>query len=321
MSLSMNARNPLQYVPLTRENGPDAPLKTTVTRPVISRCPHHNGLLMLGGLMLLLAGVACAAPVSQPDLPDLAKADSTDETLTNLSKDTRQSTGDPGEFRQSREEQPLPQSHQGDTISIVQQQTEPVDPLLRDAWLAYQNGKFDEARQRYLALFRKDAHNPDVLLGLAAIAQQHGESLLAAHYFSRVLALEPRNALAHAGLSSLSTGDENSESRLKILLREQENSAALHFALGNIYAGQSRWSEAQQAYFNAYMLEPGNAGFAFNLAISLDHLGQSKLAVQHYQRTLTLGPPHGAGLDHAQISQRIDTLARDENDGRFLDAP
>ena len=148
------------------------------------------------------------------------------------------------------------------------------------------------------------------MLFRSTIAQQRGETPMAAQYYARVLALDPRNALANAGMSALSADSENNESRLKNLLREQGNSTALHFALGNLYAGQSRWGEAQQAYFNAYTLESGNAGCAFNLAVSLDHLGQGKLAAQHYQRALQLDVSRSAGFDHAQISQRIEELIR-----------
>ncbi len=194
-------------------------------------------------------------------------------------------------------------------IHIDQQRTELLDPLLRDAYLAYGNGKLDDAQQLYLAMSKKDVHNSDALLGLAAIAQQRGENQVAAQYYARVLVLDPRNAEANAGMSAL-TADDNSESRLKTLLREQGNSGALHFALGNLYAEQSRWGEAQQAYFNAYTLESGNAEFSFNLAVSLDHLGQNKLAAQHYQRALKLDRLNNAGFDHAQIEQRVQELTR-----------
>ena len=98
------------------------------------------------------------------------------------------------------------------------------------------------------------------------------------------------------------------ESRLKILLHEHGNSAALHFALGNLYAGQSRWGEAHQAYFNAYTLEPGKAAVTHNLAVSLDHLGQRKSAARHYQNAMQLDQSNSAGFDHEQISQRISEL-------------
>jgi tetratricopeptide (TPR) repeat protein len=194
-------------------------------------------------------------------------------------------------------------------IHIQPQSTESLDPLLNRAYAAYRNGKLDDARQLYLDMLGKDGQNSDALLGLAAIAQQRGEDRIAAQYYLRVLNLDPRNAVANAGMSALSNND-NYESRLKTLLHEQGNSAALHFALGNLYAEQSRWGEAQQAYFNAYTLDTKNADLAFNLAVSLDHLGQGKLAAQHYQRALQLDQSHSANFNHAKISQRIDELLR-----------
>lgn len=195
-------------------------------------------------------------------------------------------------------------------VRIEQPRTERIDPLLRDAYQAYRTGKLDQAQQLYLAMFRKDAQNSDALLGLAAIAQQRGEPELAAQYYASVLALDPRNAAANAGMSASAPDDGGNESRLKLLLREQGNSAVLHFALGNLYAGQSRWSEAQQAYFNAWTLDSGNAEFAYNLAVSLDHLGQAKLAAQYYRHAQRLDPLHGAGFDHAQVSRRLEELSR-----------
>ena len=191
-----------------------------------------------------------------------------------------------------------------------QKRAEQIAPLLLDAYSAYRRGELDEAQQLYLTLFQKDARNTDVLLGLAVIAQQQGNDMISAQYYASILALDPRNAAANAGMSALRTDDENVESRLKNLLREQGNAAALHFALGNLYAGQARWGEAQQAYFNAYTLEPGSAEFAFNLAVSLDHLGQRQLALQHYQRALRFDPSHRAGFDHTQIELRVKELAR-----------
>ncbi|MBI3221951.1 MAG: tetratricopeptide repeat protein [Nitrosomonadales bacterium] len=193
---------------------------------------------------------------------------------------------------------------------IEHQQAEPVDPLLSSAYQAYQAGRYDEAQQLYQSLLKKEPRTPDALLGLAAIAQQRGDAQLAAHYYTRVLVLDPRNALANAGLSAFSGDVVNNESRLKTLLSEQGDSAALHFALGNLYAEQARWGEAQQAYFDAYTLESGSAEYAFNLAVSLDHLGQARLAAQHYQRALQLDPSNHAGLDRERISQRIQQLTR-----------
>lgn len=190
----------------------------------------------------------------------------------------------------------------------LQPQSEPsLDPALNRAYQAYRAGKLDEARQLYLDVLAKDPQNSDALQGLGVIAQQRGEDTIAAQYYARVLNLDPRNAVANAGMSALHASG-NHESRLKTLLREQGDSAALHFALGNLYAEQSRWSEAQQAYFNAYTLDAKNAHLAYNLAVSLDHLGQGKLAADYYQRALQLDTSNSAGFNHAQVSQHAEEL-------------
>ena len=210
---------------------------------------------------------------------------------------------------------PAPQaSGENSAIHIERNKTGFTGSLPDNAYLAYRNGNLEVAQRLYRELLDGDERNTDALLGLAVIAQQRGEDALASQYYSRALALDPHNAVANAGMSILAM-DDSSESRLKALLDEQKDSATLHFALGNRYAEQSRWGEAQQTYFNAYTLEPGNAELAFNLAVSLDHLGQDKLAAQYYQRALELDQvengqePHQK-FDHAQARERIRELAR-----------
>lgn len=193
-------------------------------------------------------------------------------------------------------------------INVARDKIDGLDELLNSAYQAYRGGKLQQAHALYLDALNQDARNTDALLGLAAIAQNRGADSLAVQYYSKVLALEPRNAVANAGMSALTT-DENRESHLKMLLNEQKDSSSLYYALGNHYAGQARWSEAQQAYFNAYKLEPNNANLAFNLAISLERLGQKKPAAQYYQRALQLDASNSAGFDHAAISQHAQQLA------------
>jgi tetratricopeptide (TPR) repeat protein len=101
-----------------------------------------------------------------------------------------------------------------------------------------------------------------------------------------------------------------SESRLKGLIASQPDSAHLHFALGNQYAAQVRWPEAQSAYFKAYGLDPENPDFAFNLAVSLDRLRQGRLALEYYQRAVALAGNRVSGFDRNQVLARIAELSR-----------
>jgi tetratricopeptide (TPR) repeat protein len=287
---------------------------------------NRNLLIALGGTILLLAAGASyvwyiISPgstqpprpfVSMPAVESLAKPVPATTPLPNNLVPEIVSPMHANIQKLARAAKPSAKSttsrvRKNNPLQIEQHQDEPIDPLLNNAYLAYRSGKFEQAQQQYREVLKLDSSNTDALLGLAVIAQRRGEDTIAAHYYAQVMALDPRNAVANAGMSALTT-DNNRESRLKTLLNEQQNSSSLHFALGNYYAEQSRWGEAQQAYFNAYRLEPDNVELAFNLAVSLDRLGQKKSAAEYYQRALQLDPEHHASFDHAKISQRIEDL-------------
>lgn len=189
-----------------------------------------------------------------------------------------------------------------------QPKVDTITPTLQDAWQSYQRGEYLAAAQGYHTVLAQDARNRDALLGLGAVAQQQGQDQTAQHYYRQVLLLDPRDPVALGAMSSYSTDGADAEVHLKQMLSVQPQAAALHYALGNTYAEQSRWAEAQQSYFSARALEPGNALFTFNLAVSLDHLGQSKLAADHYRQALDLDSSNSAGFDHIQAQRRLNEL-------------
>jgi tetratricopeptide (TPR) repeat protein len=286
--------------------------------PLLARARKKRNLLAIlaGAILLFAAGAGYVWHATQPPVAavQLAKPTPSTPPQNNLVPDiasTQVVASVPASSAQTRHaSRPAVKPHRrnDNPVLVEQDQDEPIDPILNSAYLAYRGGKFDQAEQLYRKANNLDTRNMDAILGLAAIAQRRGEDSVAAHYYAQALTLDPRNAVANSGMSALTTGD-NRESRLKSLLNGQPDSSALYFALGNRYAEQSRWGEAQQAYFNAYTLEPDNAELAFNLAISLDRLGQYKPAAQYYQRALQLDPDQSAGIDHKQISQRIEDLS------------
>jgi tetratricopeptide (TPR) repeat protein len=200
---------------------------------------------------------------------------------------------------------------QNNSILEIQHRPEPdsIDLTLTSAYQAYQKGDYETSGKLYREALSKDSKNRDALLGLAAIAQQQGQDDAALQYYRRVLTLDPRDPIAQAALTSFGPGDPaGKESHLKQLINQQPDSAALNFALANQYAEQSRWAEAQQAYFNALSLEPTNALFAFNLAISLDHIGQRTAAAQYYRQALQFDTSGNSGFNRDQAQQRLNQI-------------
>ncbi|OGQ98448.1 MAG: hypothetical protein A2505_06490 [Deltaproteobacteria bacterium RIFOXYD12_FULL_55_16] len=183
--------------------------------------------------------------------------------------------------------------------------THQLNPMISKAYQSFLAGDIDTAQQQYSQALQQEANNRDALLGLAATALARKQPEQATAYYAQLLELSPTDPEAMAGLVGLQgqTDPVQGESNLKKLLLQNPQSAALHFALGNMYTKQSRWAEAQQSYFRAYSNAPNNADYAFNLAISLDHLGQSKLALDYYQRALSQSGP--ANFDQAAARIRI----------------
>jgi Tfp pilus assembly protein PilF len=187
-----------------------------------------------------------------------------------------------------------------------------VDPVIESAWGALQAGDLARARDEYQRALRANPRDRDALLGLATIDARTQQFETAEARYLRVLELDPRDPYAQAGLFSLrgQTDPVQSESRIKNMLAQQPDAAFLNFPLGNQYAAQGRWPDAQAAYFRAFSADPDNPDYAYNLAVSLDHLGQGKLALEYYRRALALAGNRAVGFNSAPVEARIRELTR-----------
>jgi len=58
-------------------------------------------------------------------------------------------------------------------------------------------------------------------------------------------------------------------------------------------------------HFQAYAADPDNADYIFNVAVSLDHLRQSKLAAQYYRMALSAAATRHGTFDRQAVEQRI----------------
>ncbi|MBN1378707.1 MAG: tetratricopeptide repeat protein [Gammaproteobacteria bacterium] len=198
------------------------------------------------------------------------------------------------------------------TISRSKPRGEALRTILLRGYDAYQAGELENAEIAYRQALTRAPRNRDALLGMAAVNVARQETESAQIYYNKLLELNPRDDLALAGIAGLGqqTGDIEAEiSRLKLMLAEKPDSAHLNFTLGNLYANQSRWAEAQQAYFDSARLDEKNPDYIFNLAVSLEHLGQPKAALGFYQRALALSNNKHSHFDTALALSRVNELS------------
>lgn len=195
---------------------------------------------------------------------------------------------------------------------------EPVRETLQDvilnAYDAYQRGDYLIAQTAYFNAALRAPDNRDVLLGLAAVTLKHGDRVQAKQYYLKLLEKDPKDANAIAGLAAVdaiqNTRAVNAldETRLKLILREQPEAHQLYFTLGNQYASERRWADAQQEYFRAHRYDPENPDYLFNLAIALEHLGQRETAVRFYTQAINAKQHRAGNFDLNIARNRIDIL-------------
>lgn len=175
---------------------------------------------------------------------------------------------------------------------------------------ALRSGDLPAARRSYAAALAADPANLDGHLGAATIEARLGNAAAAASHYRRALDLDPRNATALAGLASIAdmSQPEMLEGQLRADLARYPQSAALYFALGNLYASRGRWEDAQGAFFEALRLEPASSDILYNLAVAMDHMGQRRLAADYYRRALEAARGQTAQFDPAQVARRLAEL-------------
>lgn len=207
-----------------------------------------------------------------------------------------------------------PQSDTVDGETLQLRQTQPTAEWLMMAYNAWQAGNWSQAEYYYRQVLEKQPSQKDALMGMLAVVQLNGSPLgLARDYAEQLRRLYPNDRevrLATDGILVGVSGERLSESELKQGRQNASNTSEISFRLGLLYAEQQRWPEAQSAFFEAVKSSPANSDYRLNLAVSYDHLGKHRLAVEHYQQLLRLAKTaSGKSVDTDMIEQRLAYLA------------
>jgi tetratricopeptide (TPR) repeat protein len=226
---------------------------------------------------------------------------------------------------------PVPPTHNGGNNTVMLRPGRAtvleINPALAAGYAALAAGDYVAAKQRYAEAIAANSNSADAHLGFATAAARSGNAAdgpLAINHYQRVLEIDPRNATASAALIVLAGGKDGNiaggpssagekEMGLKRLIAQDPNAANAHFLLGNLYAEAGQWREAQPAYFEAARLMPQNADYNYNLAVSLDQLGQGATALNFYRRALAANVK--GQFERAAVERRILALGAASAEG------
>jgi tetratricopeptide (TPR) repeat protein len=278
-----------------------------VARPPVSQAPANPPTILPA---LPTTQPAPSATVFAQNSPSTVASARVVTATPGAASENHYPSPSPSEYTPRR--QPPAQYEEGSagSIRLTPSKLAPDENLVQ-AHDHIQKSQLDSARSSYEKALQRDPNNTDALLALAAIAQKQGRLDDADRYNQRALVANPADPASQAAMLSGATAAADpltTESRLKILLASQPESAPLNFALGNLYSRQGRWADAQQAFFNSVAAEGDHPDYLFNLAVSLDHMRQNKLAAQHYRLALDAANKRPAAFDREQVVRRLSNL-------------
>jgi tetratricopeptide (TPR) repeat protein len=184
-----------------------------------------------------------------------------------------------------------------------------VDADVMRGYKALQKNQLTQAREAYSQALARNPTQRDALLGMAYAHQALGDATQALATLQRLVELYPRDSDAMSALYLIGGGDPQvEESKLKQLLERSERPASLHYALGVLYFEQSRFGEAERAFDRALSINPDQADYAYNLALTLDRLGRRREAARQYVTALNLSNQSNAVFNHDLARTRLRVL-------------
>ncbi|MCP4470283.1 MAG: tetratricopeptide repeat protein [Gammaproteobacteria bacterium] len=190
-------------------------------------------------------------------------------------------------------------------------QVSETDTWLQEAYSAYQSGDYRQAMERYNQVLEVDPNNRNALLARAAINIHEGNTEAAIQDYRGLLLANPKDSLAMSSLLTVASySPEDTETQLKLLMRDEPDSPYLNFALANAYGAQNRWQEAQGYYFEALQNNPDDPNYAYNLAVSLEHISQPGSAITYYRRALENFENGLATFNRDVVDQRLQLLGK-----------
>jgi tetratricopeptide (TPR) repeat protein len=182
--------------------------------------------------------------------------------------------------------------------------------LIGQAFHAYSTGNMALAGTLYRRAVQLEPYNRDANLGVAAVATDAGEFAEATQRYRHLLSLNPGDEVAFSGMLNLvaATGNRAIENEMIVHASQYQQMPVLHAALGNYYSRQSRWSEASNSYATATALAPDTADYLYNLAVSLDQLGNTGAAIENYERAMAMSKRGHHSFDSITVNNRLQSL-------------
>ena len=188
-----------------------------------------------------------------------------------------------------------------------------VAQTFRDAAALHDQGRLQEAEQRYRTVLEADGRHFQALYRLGLIRLQQSRFADAELLFRRAAKVDPRSADAQLHLAVALTGlkrHDDAIRRYEKALALKPDFAEAHSNLGYTLQSLGRTEEALEHYREALAISPDYAEARNNLGTALAALGRHEEAIAQYQAAIALRPSYAEA--HRSLANALGVLERYE---------
>ena len=209
-----------------------------------------------------------------------------------------------------------PRYEPGSSFVVVEKtvKANSIPARITAAQRALELGRYTSALELYEQLYRENARNEKILMGLAVAQQQSGFTESAIATYEELLKVDEDNVDAMTNMLGLLKTQYPSVAyrRLRDLWTNNSGNANVASELGLISSSLGRPEEALRYLGIAASLEPDNASHFYNMAVINDRAGGKKNAIELYQKALEVDIAYGAGrsIQREKVYDRLAYLRR-----------
>ena len=163
-----------------------------------------------------------------------------------------------------------------------------MDETLLQAYNALISGQISAAIRMYKDVLAVEPHNIDALFGLATGYHRNYETAQARKIYVEILEMDPnhKQALNNFLVLVADQAPEDALIELQKLERINPQFSPVSAQIGMIYLKMGQTVQAEQYLRRALKLSPTNTVYLYNLAIVVDKLGKTDMAIALYKKIL-----------------------------------
>lgn len=189
-----------------------------------------------------------------------------------------------------------------------------IDKMISFGFTNFNSGNIETSLYYYKQATITDPSHIEALFGTGVCYQMLGQADQAIKAYMSILAIEPESYPAKNNLIVLIAGKSvtGAIDELVLISQQYPHNAFILAQIGTLYSYNMQYKESIEYLGRAIQNDASNPLYTYNMAITLDKMGQHKDAYAYYEHTISLLGP-SVPLDKSVIVDRMAYIKNKDN--------